>query len=427
MTAHMTPQAHAASSVDPVADRAAQPSLKRVGGGLRLATETLARELARPGNPMPQWNRLQWQLAAAATAAHGIAPLLSRLSVWPDRDWSAFLAEQREHVAHRYRRIAALLERIDALAQAAGVAIVPLKGAALHAKGLYLAGDRPMADIDLLVHAEDAAQVGALLQELGYVAEFAQWKHQTFRPAQAHSVASLGEHRDTPINIELHLRIQERLPLATVDISERIFPRDSRPGLNPYPSNGALMSHLLLHAAGGICSRSLRLMHLHDLSLLATRMSGKDWRVLCDAADGAPWWALPPLQLMLRYYPTAIPKAVLAQLRAQCPPLLRLVSRRLDLTRASCSQLWLPALPGIEWARSLDEVVRYLRQRLQPSQESRQERADMIRTQLWLQGQSWVALPQRRRVLLRLLRPVPRMDALYAVRSALQGYATAGT
>ena len=35
-------------------------------------------------------------------------------------------------------------------AQDAGVAIVPLKGAALHANGLYLAGDRPMADIDLL-------------------------------------------------------------------------------------------------------------------------------------------------------------------------------------------------------------------------------------------------------------------------------------
>ncbi|WP_081044693.1 nucleotidyltransferase family protein [Xanthomonas translucens] len=423
MTVHATAQAHAPCSSNPLDDRAVQPALKQVGKGLRLATETLARELARPGNAMPQWNRLQWQLAAAATAAHGIGPLLSRRSVWPDRDWSAFLAGQREHVAHRYRRIAALLQRIDTLAQAAGVAIVPLKGAALHAQGLYLPGDRPMADIDLLVRAEDAAQVGALLGELGYVAEFAQWKHLTFRPAQAQPVASLGEHRDTPINIELHLRIQERLPLATVDISERVFPRDSRPGLKPYPSNGALMSHLLLHAAGGICGRSLRLMHLHDIALLATRMSGKDWRVLCDASDGAPWWAWPPLQLMLRYYRTAIPKAVLAQLRAQCPPLLRLVSRRLDLTHASCSQLWLSALPGIEWARSLGEVLRYLRQRLQPSQESRQERADMIRTQLWLQGQSWVALPQRRRVLLRLLRPVPRMDTLYAVRSALQGYA----
>lgn len=426
MTPHATQPLDAPRSTDTRAEHAPQPPLKRVGAGLRLATETLARELARPGNAMPQWNRLQWQLAAAATAAHGIGPLLSRLSLWPDRDWSAFLAEQRAHVAHRYRRIAALLERIDALAQAAGVAIVPLKGAALHAQGLYLAGDRPMADIDLLVRADDAERAAALLQELGYVAEFAQWKHQTFRPLHAQPVASLGEHRDTPINIELHLRIQERLPLATVDISERVFPRDARPGLHPYPSNGALMSHLLLHAAGGICSRSLRLMHLHDISLLATRMTARDWQVLCDDADGAPWWALPPLQLVLRYYRNAIPKAVLARLRAHCPPLLRLVSRRLDLTGASCSQLWLPALPGIEWARSFGEVVRYLRQRLQPSPESRQERADMIRTQLWLQGQSWVALPQRRRVLARLLRPVPRMDTLYAVRSALHGYAPTG-
>ncbi|TQC63666.1 hypothetical protein, partial [Pantoea dispersa] len=95
----------------------------------------------------------------------------------------------------------------------------------------------------------------------------------------------------------------------------------------------------------------------------------------------------------------------------------------LDLTAASCSQLWLPAMPGIEWARSGGEVLDYLRQRLQPSAESRQERAEMIRTQLWLQGQDWVRLPQRRRILQRLLHPVPRMDTLYAVRTALQGYA----
>ncbi|MBB5876325.1 nucleotidyltransferase family protein [Xanthomonas sp. 3498] len=417
-----TPSNPAVAADPPAAVHTATPAqlpLRRIGRGLRLATETLAHELARPGAPMPAWSGLHWQLAAAAAVAHGVAPLLSQRSQWPDRPWRAFLDGQREHVAHRYQRIAALLQRIDALAQTAGLAIVPLKGAALHAQGLYRPGDRPMADIDLLVRPEDAERAAALLGALGYVAEFVQWKHQTFRPAQAQAVQALGEHRDTPINIELHVRIQERLPLRTVDLGERILPRDGKPGLNPYPSNGALMSHLLLHAAGGLCSRSLRLMHLHDLALLAPRMRVSDWQVL-TGADA--WWAWSPLRLMLRYYRAAIPSAVLKQLRAQCPPLLRLRTRGLDLTAASCSQLWLPALPGIEWARSGREVLDYLRQRLQPSAESRQERAEMIRTQLWLQGQDWVRLPQRRRVLQRLLRPVPRMDTLYAVRTALQGY-----
>ncbi|MET0550958.1 MAG: nucleotidyltransferase family protein [Xanthomonas sp.] len=415
-----TPSSPAEADLPAAAAAPTQLPLRRIGRGLRLATETLAQELARPGAPMPDWSGLHWQLAAAAAVAHGVAPLLSQRSQWPDRAWRTFLDGQREHVAHRYQRIAALLQRIDALAQTAGLAIVPLKGAALHALGLYRPGDRPMADIDLLVRPEDAERAATLLGALGYVAEFAQWKHQTFRPANAQAVPALGEHRDTPINIELHVRIQERLPLRAVDLGVRILPRDGTPGLNPYPSNGALMSHLLLHAAGGLCSRSLRLMHLHDLALLAPRMRASDWQVL-TGADA--WWAWPPLRLMLRYYRAAIPSAVLKQLRAQCPPLLRLRARSLDLTAASCSQLWLPALPGIEWARSRREVLDYLRQRLQPSAESRQERAEMIRTQLWLQGQDWVRLPQRRRVLQRLLHPVPRMDTLYAVRTALQGYA----
>lgn len=403
---------------------ASQPPLNTLRTGLRIATESLAHELARPGNPMPAWDALQWQLASAAAAAHGISPLLQRLSLWPDSDWTLFLASQRAHVDHRHRRVAALLERIDEGTQAADVAVVALKGAALHSLGLYMPGDRPMADIDLLVDDADAAKVGELLREIGYVESFAQWKHRVFKPTAGHASQGLGEHRDTPVNIELHTRIQERLPVSRVDITERILPWDRQPGLNPYPSNGALMSHLLLHAAGNLCSRSLRLIHLNDIALLARRMTARDWQVLWgEGADGVPWWALPPLQLICRYYRDPFPKAVLERLRADCPPLLRLFSHRQSLTAASCSNLWLPALPGIEWSRSPQEAMAYLRNRFNPSEENRQERADMVRTQLWLQDQSWVTLPHGRRLLTRLTRPVPRMDTLYVVRAALDGYA----
>ena len=227
-----------------------QPPLKTLRTGLRIATESLAHELARPGHAMPAWDPLQWQLASAAAAAHGISPLLQRLSLWPDSDWTTFLANQRAHVEHRHRRVAVLLDRIDQGARAAKVTVIALKGAALHALGLYMPGDRPMADIDLLVDDAEAMNVCDLLRDIGYVESFAQWKHRVFKPAVGHATQGLGEHRDTPINIELHTRIQERLPVARVDITERILPFDHQPGLNPYPSNGALMSHLLLHAAG---------------------------------------------------------------------------------------------------------------------------------------------------------------------------------
>jgi hypothetical protein len=399
------------------------PPLKTVKAGLCRTTEALAAELAlaQPGTPTPAWSALEWRLASAVAVAHGVSPLLARVSYWQNAGWKQFLAEQRTHVEHRQQRITSLLARIDTEARTAGLAIVALKGSALHAIGLYASGDRPMADIDLLVRDADTERATALLKELGYVESFAQWKHRVFKPSSGEAFAGLGEHRDTPVNIELHTRIQERLPISTIDITDRIYPKKPRPGLNPYPSSGALMSHLLLHAAGNICGRSLRLIHLNDISLLATRMTASDWETLwAERATDSPWWALPPLRLVARYYRQAIPGSVLARVERDCNVLLRAVSRRQTLTQVSCSALWLHALPGIEWSRSVGEAGHCIRNRIKPTDEAVKERADMVRTQVWLQGQSWVTLNHGRRMLTWLTKPVPRMDTLYVVRAALE-------
>lgn len=399
------------------------PPLKTVKAALRRTTEVLAVELAQaqPGRPMPKWNATEWRLASAAAAAHGVSPLLHRLSTWPHPAWRLFLADQHDHVERRHRRIQTLLQHIDADARAAGLTIVPLKGSALHALGLYTPGERPMADIDLLVHEHDVERACQLLRKLGYVDAFTQWKHRVFKPAHGKPIPTLGEHRDTPINIELHTRIQERLPIAAVDITDCIYPQQPQPGLNSYPSNGAMMSHLLLHAAGNICGRSLRLLHLNDISLLATRMMASDWSVLWQAAGGStPWWALPPLRLVARYYRNAVPQWLLAQLERDGPWLLRALSRRHTLTQVSSSELWLHALPGIEWCRTVADARTYVVQRFAPTEEAVRERADMVRTQLWLQGQRWVTASRWQRILTRLFQPVPRMDTLYVVRAALE-------
>ncbi len=404
------------------------PPLGIVRAGLRLTTEALATELAsaQPGSPTPDWNDLEWRLATAAAAAHGVSPLLSRCCTWHNADWQSFIARQRGHVELRHRRIAILLNHIDALARGAGLPIVPLKGSALHAIGIYGPGERPMADIDLLVRADDVGSAASLLRDLGYMESFVAWKHRVFKPAKGQPIAGLGEHRDTPINIELHTRIQERLPVTAVEITERIYPCNPRPGLNPYPTTGALMSHLLLHAAGNICGRSARLLHLNDISLLATRMVASDWSELWDGHDAdPPWWALPPLCLVSRYYHNAIPQAVLARLEPDCPRLLRNIAQRQTLTQVSCSELWLHAFAGLEWSRSIRDIGRYLGKRIRPTQEAVQERADMLRTQLWLQGPSWVGLSHLRRILTWLTRPVPRMDTLHVVRAALETAAPA--
>lgn len=400
------------------------PPLPAIKTGLERTTEALAAELALPGTATPDWSELDWQLAHAAAAAHGISPLLSASNHWRHDGWRVFLATQREHVALRHQRIAELLDHIDEVARAAGVALVPLKGSALHAMGIYTPGQRPMADIDLLVREGDARLASRLLQSIGYVESFNQWKHRVFKPRAGQPSPGLGEHCDTPVNIELHSHIHERLPVATTDITAQVQPPDAMPGLNPYPSTSALMSHLLLHAAGNVCNRSLRLIHMHDIALLARRMRMRDWQDCLGehAGDGA-WWALPPLALVARYYPGAIPADVIAHLETRCPAWLKAVTRRQTITRVSCSDLWLHALPGIEWSRSVQDVTHYLRRRLRPPAEAVKERSDMVRTQLWLQGQDWVTSSQHRRLLTWLTKPVPRMDTLYVVRAALEQHA----
>lgn len=402
------------------------PPLRTIRAGLQRTTEALARELAHPKGDTPEWTELEWRLAAAAAVAHGVAGQLHPFSRWQNARWADFLASQHEHVALRHARIEALLRQIDAGAKALNIALVALKGAALHALGLYAPGERPMADIDLLVSDDDREQAHALLQGLNYEAIFTSWKHRVYKPAHGTENPGFGEHRDTPINIELHTRIQERLPVAAVDITHWIYPRQPVPGLNPYPSLGALMSHLLLHAAGNICNRSMRLIHLNDISLLASRMMRSEWLVLWGEGTTEPaWWAIPPLLLATRYYAGAVPPSLLYELENACHATLRYASRRLSLTQVSCSELWLHAWSGIEWARSPREVGQYVLSRVRPSPEARQQRADMLRTQRWLQDSAWVSSGQFRRAVAWLTQPVPRTDTMYVVRAALDHADTA--
>lgn len=396
------------------------PPLEQVKSDLSLTTETLADELARAGKgtEVPTWNDTAWRVAAAAAVAHGVAPLLAGCSVWPSRAWQDFLASQREHVELRQRRIADLLMRIDARARDLGVPMMALKGSALHGLGIYVAGERPMADIDLLVRPEHDDAAAAVLAGLGYGETYRQWKHVVFKPEGVRPATAFGEHRDTPINIELHTRIHERLPIRAVDVTSTVWARDAIAGINPYPSSGALMTHLLLHAAGSVCGRSLRLLHLHDMAQLSRRMRRAEWEPLWQG-DEAPWWAYPPLRLVDRYFPGAIPRAVLRRLRRDTTPLLRAASSRQTLTSVSCSHLWLHLLPGVEWVRTPGDLATLLLRRVRPSRESREERVDMLRTQAWLQGQEWVRQGHVRRVVTALTRPVPRMDTLYVVRGAL--------
>lgn len=390
---------------------------------LRKITETLARELASPTRIAPDWSEFEWIVARAVAAMHGISPLLSRALHWRGpAGWAEFLEEQRTHTARRHVRIDGVLQRIDQCAREAGIAAVALKGAALHAMNLYAVGDRPMADIDLLVRPADAGRAAGMLESLGYCEAEKSWKERVFNPVDNRAANDLGEHCDNNIKIELHDRICERLPLRITDASELIFPAQPHPGLNAYSSKASLMLHLLLHAAGSMTTKALRLLHLNDIALLSSHMTESDWdEVLAYGSHGSRlWWAFPPLKLASRYYYSSrIPVRVLAALAAECPYFLEKVANRRSIYDVSYSYLWVDAFPGIEWSQSVREIARYVVSRVRPGAEHVGRRQHLAKVHLWANQDQWARLSQRRRILQWVTSRPTRSLTMHAVAAAL--------
>jgi hypothetical protein len=398
------------------------PRPSALQAALHKITEGLAKELGSPTQRVPDWSDFDWSVARAVAAIHGVSPLLSRALRWRGpADWVKFLERQRAHTTLRHGRIEGLLCLIDHGVREAGIAAVALKGAALHALGVYRAGDRPMADVDLLVRPRDARPAAKLLESLGYAESNASWKERVFTPIDHRDPDGLGEHAGNDIKIELHERICERLPWRVTDISELIHPVEPLPGCHGYPSKASLMSHLVLHAAGGTAFQSLRLLHLHDLSRLSTSMTRGDWEQFLDARHlvGELWWAFPPLEMTSRYFPSTIPADVLAAVAADCPYWLQHASRRRSLCDVSLSHLWVDAFPGIEWARSVGELVEYAASRLRPSAAHLAQREQAVRTETWASQDQWVRLSQGRRILRWVTSRPTRPATMHAVRAAL--------
>ena len=402
--------------------RGLAPPPTALQGTLRKITESLARELACSAQRAPDWSEFEWLIAKAVAAMHGVSPLLSKTLRWQGPPgWMAFLEGQRTHTATRHIRIAELLQRIDEHARAAGIAAVALKGAALHALGLYSVGERPMADIDLLVRPADSERMARLIESVGYSETSASFKERVFTPIVERAAGSLGEHSDNDIKIELHERICERLPWRIRDVTDCVFPALARPGVNPYPSTASLMIHLLLHAAGAMAFQALRLLHLHDLAQLSSRMTDADWdEVLAHGGRGGRlWWAFPPLHLAARYFSSCIPTRVLAVLADDCPFVLDMVSRRRTLYEVSFSYPFVDAFPGIEWAQSIREVLEYAVSRVRPGAEHIALREHVAKSEAWASQGEWPRLSQGRRIVRWVTSRPSRPVTVHAVNAAL--------
>jgi len=380
---------------------------------LRSTTDRLAAELASPLPLAPAWNEFEWRAAMAVAVMQGISGLLARRLVWAGPNlWQAFLAEQAEQGVRREARVRRLLECLN---DAAAMPLLGLKGSALLKLDVYAPGERPMSDIDLLVRPEDVDAVGQLIAALGYERGAIKHRHIAYEPLQQRDDRAFGEHEGNPVKIELHQAIAEPLPLREIDITADLMAPGAGPGLNPYGSPAALMRHLLLHTAGNLCSRSVRLIQLNDIAALGPRLSASEWvKALAPASDGRPaWWAVPALRLAGRLFPGQLPPPPAALLDA-CPPRLRRASAEQGLADLSLSHLGIPLLPGIDWARGPIEILGLAWQRL-----NAQEAPQLVQRQHSLAASDWTKQARWRKALSFLRGTPPRAQTLYSLHRAL--------
>jgi hypothetical protein len=388
---------------------------------LRSVTETLANELARPSAAAPDWSETQWLLARAVATVHGVSPLLARSLRWQGPPgWQVFLDTQRTHTESRHARIRELLGQLHDAGRSGAIAMIALKGAALHELQLYAPGERPMADVDLLVREQDAPRTGQVLADLGFHWTHTNFKHQVFETDEG-GPGGFGENCANGMKIEVHSHIREALPRRIADISACIFARAAEPGLNYYPSRSALMLHLLLHAAGAMAVRAVRLIQLNDISRLSASMSSRDWDELLAherTLDQTLWWAFPPLAMTARYY-DSIPEHVVTTLASRCQWWLRQVCDRRTLCDVSLSHLWVTAFPGIEWARSPREMLTYAVRRVVPDAQVRSLRKVLATIEPAAAQSTWAHMSQGRRLLRWLTSRPARPEALRPIRMAL--------
>ena len=398
------------------------PELPRFGviqAALRKTTERLACELHSPATSAPDWSDFEWQVASAVATMHGISALLANRLRWRGpATWREFLDVQQARSVERDALIGALISRLDDALRAEGTSAVGLKGTALRRLGLYEPGERPMADVDLLVDAAAFPAVEAAAQRIDYVHAFTSRRHAVYEPRQKPTPFAFGEHPAHPLKIEVHLGVGEPLPFRRVDITERVAAPVPSAGLVDYPDTAALMSHLLLHVAGNMRAHALRLVQLVDIARLAPRLARDEWRAI-----GA-WWAYPPLLHTSRCFPGSVPLEVLDTVARLCSAPLRRAAGRWRLVDVSWSNLRVHALPGIWWARTPSEAARFALSRAWPSRQATEELAMAVRAMPQLGSTRWYTLSQPRRILRWLGSRPPRVQTLNCVRGAFQKAST---
>lgn len=250
-------------------------------------------------------NPLDWEYLLRAADYHGILPLLHQwiqsqqdIAVPPEVSAQVSSAYWANHF--RNRILLEELVRVLQNAAAAGIAVMPLKGAALALLYYPTPALRPMSDLDLLVQPGDIVAMADLLHHLGYAEVFGGTVllDERFYDAQrgerrfvAHKDGCdvLIEFRIEPLDplIDMLSALDPVLDAALHDRAAWMWARCQDATHARVPFARISPEDLVLHVASHLTTRHryFRLLWLYDLSLVITAHGNDlDWAYIGGAA-----------------------------------------------------------------------------------------------------------------------------------------------
>lgn len=263
-----------------------------------------------------------WDGLRKLTDQERIGPLLYEAvrgrSVVPvdlEREWQV----AQRITAARNTLLLAELERAIAHLAAADIAAIPLKGAALIETLYGNAALRPMLDLDVLVHQEQAQRATELLAQLGYVAAV----------VEPHKGALLDYENEVMLIktngpqflLEMHWSLIDS-PYYQRQLDMRWFWETTRPAQVGHTaavvlSDDAMLLHLCAHCA--LHHSAQGLLWLHDIAALV-RATGKqmDWNSILQRARafGLVLSLNAVLSIVAEHWRTPPPAEFLARLTA---------------------------------------------------------------------------------------------------------------
>lgn len=299
----------------------------------------MAAWLTEPPGSDPGWAPETGPVFKLASRVHGVAPLLHEQLhsvAWLDAALKIWLARQADLNRQRVARMQAELHDILASFARHKVAVMPLKGSILSARVYEYPGQRPLADLDLLVRPADFERAGHLLRQLGYEPAVAHWKHTEFIKPDNRTVASTEfEHPDNPRKVELHRYCRESFGGPSIDLTAGLWQQAhpgellGQPAFIPEPE--VLWLHLLVHHTYHAWQGKARLIQLVDLARLTSRLTHPIG--LLDRVDAR--YTYPSLALLQRYFPAAIDNSLVATQQARVSARFQKWVGSLDLVNTS--------------------------------------------------------------------------------------------